>query len=602
MMSSQVVNDFVVNVATVNGSGSQSANTILLKTIFRMGIPVGGKNVFPSNIQGLPTWFWVRASKFAYTGRREQTDIMVSMNPQTALEDNKLLKPGGVFVFNSDMKLDQEKLRKDVLNIPIPIKQIVDQSTTQVKIKKLIANIVYLGVLAELLELDNATLAATLSDQFGGKASVIDVNLKAMDLGREFAKANLDCKNFPFKAQKMDATKGKIMVDGNSAAALGLICGGASFAAWYPITPSSSLVESFSKYAAKLRRTEDGKNKYAVIQAEDELASICMVLGAGWTGARAFTATSGPGISLMQEAVGYAYYAEIPSVIWDIQRVGPSTGMPTRTAQGDLFSAVFASHGDTKHVVLIPGNPGECFDFGQHCFDLSERLQTPVFVLSDLDIGMNLWMENEFAIDGKDFDRGKTLSAEELAKTAQYYRYQDVEGDGIPFRTLPGTKHVSAPYVTRGSGHGSKAQYTERGDEYKDLVDRLGIKWETSKTLVPKPFIHKQVSSGKSPVALVAYGSAESVMQEARDELSKLGIPTDYMRVRAFPFGKEVEDFLNSYDKIVLIDLNKDAQMLGLFQMELPRQALKMLSLKHYDGTPITADVIVQFVSRKQKG
>ncbi len=597
----QTTNDFVINVATVNGSGSQSANTILLKTLFRMGIPVGGKNVFPSNIQGLPTWFWVRASKFAYTGRREQADIIVAMNPQTALEDNKLLRPGGVYVFNTDMKLDTEKLRKDVVNIPIPIKQIVDQATTQGKIKKLLANIVYVGVLAELLELDQDVLVTTLSDQFGGKGSVIEVNLKAMELGREYAKANLNCKEFPFKSQKMDATKGKIMVDGNSAAALGLICGGASFAAWYPITPSSSLVESFAKFAGKLRKTEDGKNKYAVVQAEDELASICMVLGAGWAGARSFTATSGPGISLMQEAVGYAYYAEIPSVIWDIQRVGPSTGMPTRTAQGDLFSAVFASHGDTKHVVLIPGSPGECFEFGQTCFDLAERLQSPIFVLSDLDIGMNLWMENEFPAARQDFDRGKTLNAEELKTTAQYFRYQDVDGDGIPYRTLPGTKHPAAPYVARGSGHGSKAQYTERGDEYRDLVDRLSIKWETAKTIVPKPVIQRQ-SEKAAPIAIVAYGSAESVMQEARDQLAKAGLATDYLRIRAFPFTTEVGEFLKAYSKVFLIDLNKDGQMLGLLQMELPSLAQKIISLKHYDGTPITADTIVQFISKKQKG
>jgi len=592
-----MLNDFVINVATINGSGSQSANTIILKTLFRMGIPVGGKNVFPSNIQGLPTWFWVRASKDGYTGRRELADIMIAMNPATVVADSKLVKAGGVFLYNSDMKFDLALIKSDLLQIGIPVKQLVDQSTTQVKIKKLLANIVYVGVLAELLGLDNDALMSTLRDQFGGKESVIEVNLKAMLMGQEFARNQLDKSKFPFRAEKMDKTKGKIMIDGNTAAALGLIQGGASFAAWYPITPSSSLVESFSKYVGKLRPSDDGKNKYAVVQAEDELASICMVLGAGWAGARAFTATSGPGVSLMQEAVGYAYYAEIPSVIWDVQRVGPSTGMPTRTAQADLISTVFASHGDTKHPVLFPGSPAECFEFGQTCFDVAERLQSVVFVLSDLDIGMNLWMEDEFKYTTKPYDRGKIISEDELKKATNYFRYQDVDGDGIPFRTLPGVKHPAAPYVVRGSGHGSKAQYTERGDEYLEIVDRLSVKWQTAKTLMPSPIIDQK----SAKISIIAYGSAESVMQEARDLLNKKGISTNYLRVRAVPFASSVEDFIEKSEKVYLIDLNKDAQMLSLMQMEMPKLASKIISLRHYDGTPITADVIAQFISQKER-
>jgi len=591
------VNDFVINVATINGSGSQSANTILLKTLFRMGIPVGGKNVFPSNIQGLPTWFWVRASKDGYTGRRKEADIVVAMNPQTILEDNKILKSGGVFLYNRDMKFDVGLLRKDILTIGIPFKQIVDQATTQVKIKKLLANIVYVGVLAELLGLEDEALSSAMQDQFGGKESVIEVNKKAMDLGREYAKSNLNTNEFPIKAKKMNATNGKMMIDGNTASALGLIYGGATFCGWYPITPSSSLVENFMKYSEKLRKAPDGKNKYAVVQAEDELSSICMVLGAGWAGARSFTATSGPGVSLMQEASGFAYYAEIPSVIWDVQRVGPSTGMPTRTAQGDLFSAVFSSHGDTKHPCLIPGSVSECFEFGQTCFDLAERLQTLVFVLTDLDMGMNLWMEDEFPYPKKPYDRGKILTEKELSTMQSYFRYQDPDGDGIPYRALPGTKHPAAPYVTRGSGHGSKGEYTEKAEVYLDIVDRLTKKWETAKTLVPKPVL----DSVGSKVGIIAYGSANAPMQEGRDLLSQNGIKTDYLRVRALPFTNEIKEFIQTHDRVYVIDLNRDAQMMSLLLMEWPELHSKMKSIKHYEGTPMTADTIAENVLKFEK-
>ncbi len=594
------INDFVITVATVNGSGSQSANTILLKTLFRMGIPVSGKNVFPSNIQGLPTWFWIRASKDGYTGRRELADIVVSMNPQTVLADTKIVKPNGVFLYNSDLKFDSTLLTKelslDVLTMAIPIKQIVDSSTNQVKAKKLLANIVYIGVLANLLELDWDILSSTLSDQFGGKESLVEMNKLTMKKGFEFAQDHLRADKFPFKSHKTDQTKGKMIIDGNSASALGLIQGGASFAAWYPITPSSSLVENFSKFAHRLRRTEDGKNKFAVLQAEDELASICMVLGASWAGARAFTATSGPGLSLMQEAIGYAYYAEIPAVIWNVQRVGPSTGMPTRTAQGDLFLSVYASHGDTKHPVLLPGNPAECYEFGQTCFDLAERLQTPVLVLSDLDLGMNLWMIDELKPMTKPYDRGKVLSAEELNKTSNYFRYQDLEGDGIPYRTLPGTKHPAAPYVTRGSGHGSKAQYTEQGNEYSEVLDRLRLKWKTAEKLIPKPIIDDQ----SARITVMAYGSSENAIQEARALLEANHVPSNYVRIRALPFFKEIEDFLKKsherQGRVYLIDLNRDSQMLGLLHAELKCALTHVVSLCHYDGTPITADKIAKFI------
>jgi len=588
-MSSEkvTINDFVINVATVNGSGSQSANTILLKTLFRMGIPVGGKNVFPSNIQGLPTWFWIRASAKGYTGRRELADIVVGMNGQTVLADSQIVKKGGVFFYNSDLKFDPQTLRKDILTIPIPVKQIVDQSTTQVKIKKLVANMVYVGVLAELLKLEETALNAALRDQFGGKAAVIEVNQTALEKGREYAKANLQETVFPFRAETIPGrTEGHILIDGNSAAALGLIFGGASFAAWYPITPSSSLVENFAKYASQLRRDPDGKQRYAVVQAEDELASICMVLGAGWQGARAFTATSGPGVSLMQEAIGYAYYTEIPSVIWDVQRVGPSTGMPTRTAQGDLLLAVFASHGDTKHPVLLPGTATECFEFGQTSFDLAERLQTPVLVLSDLDLGMNLWMEKVFTYPTKDLDRGKVLTAEQLDHIQGYQRYGDPDQDAIPYRTLPGNKHMKASHVVRGSGHTVTAAYTENGPEYLEVVDRLARKWETARGLVPAP-----VESGHgAKIGLLAYGSVDGPMQEARDLLLEQGVKTDYCRLRALPFHKNLREFLERHETIFVCDLNRDAQLLSLLRMEMPEYWRKLISIRHYDGTPMTAD------------
>lgn len=583
-----IINDFVVNIATVNGSGSKSANTILLKTLFRMGIPVSGKNVFPANIAGLPSWFWIRASTEGYTGHKKIPDIIVGMNPQTLITDQKLLKTGGVFLYNSDLRVVGFEPRKDTLTIGIPFKQLVDQATTLPKIKKLLANIIYVGALAELLKLDSESLDITLKDQFSEKISVYDVNKKAMDLGREYIKANLAQVQFPFRAQKANSTSDKMLLDGNTASALGLIYGGATFAAWYPITPATSLVENFVKYSEKVRKTLEGKNKFSVIQAEDELSSISMVLGAGWAGARAFTATSGPGLSLMQEAVGLAYYAEIPSVIWNVQRVGPSTGMPTRTAQGDLLAAVYASHGDTKHPVLFPGNVAELFEFGQTCFDLAERLQQLIFVLSDLDLGMNLWITEKFKFPEKPFDRGKVLTAEQLSKISDYDRYADPDGDGISYRSLPGTQHPKSAYLTRGAGHSTKAQYTERSDEYLAVVDRLAKKWDLAKTLVPKPIIE----NNGLRIGIIAYGSTDAVIKEGRDILNSQGIQTDYLRIRAVPFTEEVSEFIKSHDLNYVVDLNRDAQMLHLLRTEIVNDGFKFFSILHYDGTPITAEAI----------
>lgn len=594
-MSTQ--NDFVINVATVNGSGSQTANLVLLKGLFKMGIPVGGKNVFPSNIAGLPTWFWIRASEKGYTGRREKADIVIAMNPQTLSEDLQLLRKGGVFLYNADLPMKPPTV-EDVQFIPIPFKSLVDQSTEVVKIKKLLMNIIYVGVVSELLEVEESQLMQALKDQLGSKPKIFEDNLKALKVGQEYARNNLDIAKFPIKARKINANVGKIMIDGNTAAAIGSVMGGCTVGAWYPITPSSSLMESFIKYAQKYRTDEHQKNKFAIIQAEDELASICMVLGAGWAGARAMTATSGPGLSLMQEAAGFAYYAEIPGVIWDVQRVGPSTGMPTRTMQGDLFTALFASHGDTKQVCLIPGNPGECYEFGQVSFDLAERLQQLVMVLSDLDIGMNLWLQDEFKYPQKEFDRGKVLSEAELEKVVNYERYGDPDGDGISYRVLPGNKHSAASYTIRGSGHNVKAQYTESSSEYKWVVDRLNRKWETARNWVPEVI---ETGLGNQKVGVITYGSTEAVTAESIELLAQERIFVDTLRIRALPFTKRVESFISEHDRVYVIDQNRDGQMFQLLKIENSQSCLKLDSILHYDGTPITADFIVNTIVRKEK-
>lgn len=593
------INDLVLNVGTVNGSGSQSANNIIMKTIFRMGIPVGGKNLFPSNIAGLPTWFTIRANKDGYTCRRVENDIVVAMNPDTIVEDLRSVRPGGYFIYNSDLKFSTELLRPDVISYGIPFKQLVDTVTDQIKIKKLLTNMIYVGVLAELMGLDEPLLADAVRDNFGAKkASVIEVNMKALNTGRQYVRENIK-DTFKFKVQKMDANSGKIIIDGNSAAAIGLIFGGCSFVSWYPITPSSSVAESFQKYAELYRKTPTGENKYVIIQAEDELAAMGMVLGASWTGARAMTTTSGPGISLMAEFAGYSYFAEIPAVIWNVQRVGPSTGLPTRTMQGDIHFAHLLSHGDTKHPLLIPANASECFEYGQTCFDLAERLQTLVFVMSDLDIGMNFWPTEEFKFPTKPYDRGKVLNAEALEKVQNFHRYKDVDGDAIPYRTLPGTRNPKAPYFTRGSGHNDLAQYTEKSEDYVNLVDRLNRKWETAKTLVPAPIV-KNVPGAK--VGIIAYGSTDIAIPEAFQQLKQAGLSPSYLRLRAVPFTSEVEKFIEGHETIYVVEQNRDAQMLQLLRSEYPSLAPRMKSVLHYDGLPIHAKAISQPILHQQSG
>ena len=594
---SQKVNDWVINVATVNGSGSQSSNNILIKSLFRMGIPVGGKNLFPSNIQGLPTWFTIRANSLGHTSRQIANDLTIAMNAQTIVKDIESVKEGGTFLFNDDLKFDRILLRDDVTNIAVPFRQLVSEASDSVKLRKLLTNMVYVGIVAELIKIDWETLSGVIQDMFSSKPKVIDSNLKAIELGRSYAKENLSPESFPLKAEKMQKNDGKILIEGNTAAALGMIYGGCTFVSWYPITPSSSLVESFIGFAEEHRKDTDGKNTFAVVQAEDELASIAMVAGAAWTGARAMTASSGPGLSLMSEIAGLSYFAELPCVLWDVQRVGPSTGLPTRVMQGDLLSAHYLSHGDTRHALLIPGTTEECFEFGQTAFDLADRLQTFITVLSDIDLGMNFFITDEFDYPSRSFDRGKVLTAEQLKEMETYQRYGDVDGDGIPYRTLPGTRDPKAAFLTRGSGHNENAQYTEDPQAYVRLTDRLLKKYQKAKDFVPKPIIEK---NGDSTVGIISYGSNDGPVKEAQHLLQEKGLSTSYMRLRALPFTDEVSEFLKTFDRIYLIEQNRDAQMKTILLTDYPEYWNKIQSVLHYDGLPIHADYIASEISKKE--
>ncbi len=511
----RVVNDFSIQVATVNGSGSQSANSVLLKSIFQMGIPVSGKNLFPSNIAGLPTWYTIRASKDGYIARKKEIDFVVAMNAETGREDVMSLAPGAAVLYDEPLKLSS--LRSDLTFYSVPFDKLVVPVCPEAKLRKLVKNMIYVGVVAHLLNIDMAEVEKALRKQFKKKQKAADLNFNAAKAGYDYAAASLT-KADPFSLQPMDKTAGKIIIDGNSAAALGCMFAGVTVVTWYPITPSSSLVETLIEYMKRYRIGPDGKATFAIVQAEDEMASIGMVLGAGWAGARAMTSTSGPGISLMAEFTGLGYYAEIPGVIFDIQRVGPSTGLPTRTSQGDILSTAYLSHGDTKHLMLLPCSVEECFTTAIEAFDLAEKFQTPVFVMCDLDLGMNNWMSDPFPYPEKPIARGKVLSKEELEKAGSFARYKDVDGDGIGYRTLPGTEHAAAAYFTRGSGHNEKAQYSERPDDYQNNLDRLNKKFETARSFVPKPEI---VSDGKSKVGIIAYGTSHWAITESRDQLKK---------------------------------------------------------------------------------
>lgn len=585
VFSKRIVNDFSIQAGTVNGSGSQSANNVLLRSIFRMGIPVSGKNLFPSNIAGLPTWYTIRASKHGYVARKKEIDIAIAMNPETAREDVVALPPGAVAIYDEPLNLQQH--RDDITFYPVPFDKLTATVCPEAKLRKLVRNMVYVGVTAQLLRMDMACVERELRKQFAKKQKAADLNWSAVQAGYNYAAQSL-VKRDPFFLERMHATDGKIIIDGNAAAALGAMFAGVTVVTWYPITPSSSVIEQLIDYMRRYRIGPDGKATFAIMQAEDELAAIGAVIGAGWAGARSMTATSGPGISLMSEFAGLGYFAEIPGVIFDIQRVGPSTGMPTRTMQGDLLSVAYLSHGDTKNVMLLPGNVQECYEFAIAAFDLSERLQTPVFVLSDLDLGMNNWMADAFPYPEKPQDRGKVLSDEQLRNLGGFARYRDVDGDAIPYRTLPGTDHPLAAYFTRGSGHNDKGQYSERPDDYESLMERLARKFETARALVPASVV---VQTGKSKIGIIAFGTSDFAVMESRDQLLKeYGVETDYLRLRAFPFTKSVHEFIASHERIYVVEQNRDAQMLSLLKLDLPaNDATRLRSIRHFNGLPIDA-------------
>jgi 2-oxoglutarate/2-oxoacid ferredoxin oxidoreductase subunit alpha len=581
-----VVNDMTIQVATINGSGSQSANNILLKSFFRMGIPVGGKNLFPSNIQGLPTWYTIRVNSRGYVGRKVELDFLVAMNPNTAKDDYRQVVPGGVIVCDSDWPIDPADNRDDVTWYRVPFTQLCKDNVENAKLRRLLTNMIYVGVLAELLGIDPEILDGALRDQFASKAKVVESNRKMLDLGKDFVRKNVK-KSDPFRVEKMNGNGNRIMIDGNAASALGCVFGGCSVVAWYPITPSSSLPESVIDYLGAYRKDPaTGRGRFAVVQAEDEIAALGMVIGAGWAGARAMTSTSGPGISLMSEFVGLGYFTEIPAVIFDVQRVGPSTGLPTRTAQGDILKAATLSHGDTKHVVLLPGTVQECFEMAWKAFDLADRLQTPVFVLTDLDLGMNNWMADPFEYPDKPIDRGKVLDLDAIKKLGKFERYRDVDGDAIGWRTLPGTRHPAAAYFTRGSGHNEKAAYSERGEDYVNLMDRLARKYQTAAQLVPTPI---ESSDTGAEIGIIAFGSTDSPMPECRDQLRERGIQSSYLRLRALPFTRAVRSFIEKFEHVYIIEQNRDGQMQSLLRMEYPDLATRLRSVRHYDGLPIDA-------------
>jgi 2-oxoglutarate/2-oxoacid ferredoxin oxidoreductase subunit alpha len=590
------VNDFVIKFANVNGSGSASANGLFAKSILRMGIPASSRNIFPSNIQGLPTWFEVRVSESGHLGRRGGVDMMVAMNPQTWDHDLAEIEPGGYLFYDSTKPMPPSRFREDINIIGAPLTAICNRTYDDMRQRQLFKNIIYLGVLSALLDMDVPALEQLIAEQFRGKDALIQPNLHALHLGREWAEQELDCP-IGLRLEKCDKVGDRIFVTGNDAAALGAVYGGATVCAWYPITPSSSLAEAFSAHCHRLRRDpESKKRKFAILQAEDELASIGMVIGAAWNGARAFTATSGPGISLMQEFIGLAYFAEIPAVIFDIQRGSPSTGMPTRTQQADILSAAYASHGDTKHVLLFPQDPNESFTFAADALDLADRLQTPVFVMMDLDIGMNDWLVPPLKWDpARQYDRGKVMGFEDLEAGKEFGRYLDVDGDGIPFRTLPGTHPTRGAFFTRGTTKDRFARYTEEGPAYVDNMQRLLRKFETAKRYVPRPV--KREAKEATKFGAIYVGSTAPAMEEALEALEARGIHLDTLRIRAFPFHDDVADFIAGHERVFVVEQNRDAQMRTLLTTELEIDPARLVPILHYDGTPITARFIDKAIS-----
>ncbi len=579
-----VVNDMSIQVATVNGSGSQSSNTVLLRSIFQMGVPVSGKNLFPSNIAGLPTWYTIRANKDGYIARKKEIDFLVAMNSETAQEDVLSLAPGAAALYDEPLNLSS--LRSDLIFYAVPYDKLVAAVCPEAKLRKLVKNMIYVGVVAQLLDIDMAEVEKAIRKQFAKKVKAANLNLGAAQAGFDYAKANLK-KQDPFHIARMDKTAGKIIIDGNSAAALGCMFAGVTVVTWYPITPSSSLVETLIDYMKEHRIGSDGKATFAIVQAEDELAAIGMVIGAGWAGARSMTATAGPGISLMSEFAGLAYYTEVPGVIWDIQRVGPSTGLPTRTSQGDILSTAFLSHGDTKNILLLPCSVAECFEMAQDAFNLAEQFQTIVFVMSDLDLGMNNWMSDPFKYPETPIKRGKVLSKEDLDRMGSFARYKDVDGDGIGYRTLPGTEHPAAAYFARGSGHNEKSQYSERPDDFERNMERINRKFETARSFVPRP----EVVSKGAKIGILAYGTSHWAIVESLDQLHKeYNFEADYLRLRAYPFTREVHEFIEKHDRVYVVEQNRDAQMLSLLKLDVrPELTTRLRSIAHIHGLPLDA-------------
>ncbi|MBL7827863.1 MAG: 2-oxoacid:acceptor oxidoreductase subunit alpha [Saprospiraceae bacterium] len=597
-----MLNDFVIRFANVNGTGSASANTMFAKSVFRMGIPVSPKNIFPSNIQGLPTWYEVRVSEKGYLGRREGIDIMVSVNPQSMVKDIANVKPGGYFMYDSSKDFHRDLTRDDITYLPIPMMQMCMDKFPDPRQRQLLKNMVYVGALAALLEIEVPVLQQIIVEQFKGKERLVTANYEAMQMGIDYAKAHFQCPLPGLRLERRDKVGDWILMDGNSACGLGAVYAGATVLSWYPITPSTSLADAFGKYAKKLRiDPETGKNNFAIVQAEDELAAIGMVIGANWNGARSFTATSGPGVSLMSEFLGLAYFAEIPTVLIDVQRGGPSTGMPTRTQQSDLISAAYASHGDTKHVLLFPSTPAECFEHTTIAFDLAEQLQTPILVMTDLDLGMNDNMSPPLKWDDKKaYARGKVLDAAALEKLERFGRYLDVDGDGITYRTIPGTHPTKGSFFTRGTSRDEYAAYTEEGPAYVRNMDRLVRKWETAKQYVPGPEFYQQEK--KSQFGMLFFGTTTYAAVEAKDMLDAEGVTLDAIRIKSFPFNNAVKEFIDAHERIFVIEQNRDAQLKTLLVNELDIDPNQLVSVLNYDGFPITADVIKQKIFKNLVG
>jgi 2-oxoglutarate/2-oxoacid ferredoxin oxidoreductase subunit alpha len=597
-MSDKIVNDFSITVGTVNGSGSQTANITILRALFKMGIPISGKNLFPSNIQGQPTWYTIRVNKDGFTARREEHEIVICMNPQSFSKDLADVSPGGVFFYTDDIKF--EITRDDIHVYKMPVKELMrEQKEVPSNLKDLVANMVYVGILAQSIGIDLEKIKTALEFHFKGKQKPVDLNFNVVKTAAKWAEENLE-KRDSYYIEPMNKTQNLIMADGNTAAALGSIYGGVQFTAWYPITPASSLAEALLEYLPQFRKREDGKSTYAVVQAEDELAAIGMAIGAGWAGLRAMTSTSGPGLSLMTEFAGLAYYGEVPVVIWDVQRVGPSTGLPTRTSQGDLTFTHYMGHGDTEQVILLPGNVNECFEFGWRSFDIAEHMQTPVFVLSDLDLGMNQWMSEPFLYPDAPMDRGKVLWEDDLEKLKGVWgRYKDVDGDGIPYRTLPGNKHPSSPYFMRGTGHDEGARYTEDAATWAKMMDRIKRKYHNAAKFIPEPIIKKTKGA---QIGILGYGSTDPAIQEASHQLiTEESLKVDTMRIRGVPFSERVRKFLESHEQNFVVEMNRDGQMYQLLLVDYPQLAGKLISVAFNDGLPATARWIKDSILAKEE-